>query len=96
MRLLKSSQKVTKTGAEAVRGVTENLWMCDNGTVLSCLHATCSPTMFLHISFKYFGRFFNFFSYCIQHCFICRPSDSAVPTNAGIESSARIYRPAFS
>jgi hypothetical protein len=35
MRLLKSSQKVTKTGAEAVRGVTENLLMCDNGTALS-------------------------------------------------------------
>ncbi len=26
-----------------------------------------------------------FFSYCIQHCFICRPSDSTVPTtDAGI------------
>jgi hypothetical protein len=23
--------------------------------------------------------------YYIQHCFICRPSDSAVPTDAGIE-----------
>ncbi len=22
---------------------------------------------------------------CIQHCFICRPSDSTVPTDAGIE-----------
>ncbi len=27
-----------------------------------------------------------FFSYYIQHCFICRPSDSTVPTDAGIES----------
>ncbi len=26
-----------------------------------------------------------FCSYCIQHCFICRPSDSTVPTDAGIE-----------
>ncbi len=26
-----------------------------------------------------------FFSYCTQHCFICRPSDSTVPTDAGIE-----------
>ncbi len=26
-----------------------------------------------------------FFSYYIQHCFICRPSDSTVPTDAGIE-----------
>jgi hypothetical protein len=24
-------------------------------------------------------------SYNIQHCFICRPSDSTVPTDAGIE-----------
>ncbi len=31
------------------------------------------------------GYFLGFFSYCIQHCFICRPSDSTVPTNAGIE-----------
>ncbi len=33
---------------------------------------------------KYFlGDFF--FPYSIQHCFICRPSDSTVPTDAGIE-----------
>jgi hypothetical protein len=32
----------------------------------------------------FFGGFF-IFSYYIQHCFICRPSDSAVPTDAGIE-----------
>ncbi len=33
------------------------------------------------------GDFFEFFSsmYCIQHCFICRPSDSSVPDDAGIE-----------
>ncbi len=36
--------------------------------------------------FKYFfGGFFLFFSYYIQHCFICRPSDSTVPTDAEIE-----------
>ncbi len=29
--------------------------------------------------------FFSFFSYYIQHCFICRPLDSTVPTDAGIE-----------
>ncbi len=29
--------------------------------------------------------FYIFFSYYIQHCFICRPSDSTVPTDAGIE-----------
>jgi hypothetical protein len=26
-----------------------------------------------------------FSAYDIQHCFICRPSDSTVPTDAGIE-----------
>jgi hypothetical protein len=35
--------------------------------------------------FIFFGGFFNFFSYYIQHCFICRPSDSTVPTDAGFE-----------
>jgi hypothetical protein len=29
--------------------------------------------------------FFLFCSYNIHHCFICRPSDSTVPTDAGIE-----------
>ncbi len=38
------------------------------------------------IILKYFlGGFFIFFSYYIQHCFICRPSDSTVPADAGIE-----------
>ncbi len=32
------------------------------------------------------GFIFFFFSYYIQHCFICRPSDSTVPTDAGIEA----------
>ncbi len=31
------------------------------------------------------GGFFIFFPYYIQHCFICRPSDSTEPTDAGIE-----------
>ncbi len=35
---------------------------------------------------KYFlGDFCFLFSHFIQHCFICRPSDSTVPTDAGIE-----------
>ncbi len=33
----------------------------------------------------FLGDFFSFCSYNIQHCFICRPSDSTVPTDAGIE-----------
>jgi hypothetical protein len=27
----------------------------------------------------------DFFTYYIQHCFFCRPSDSTEPTDAGIE-----------
>ncbi len=42
--------------------------------------------IFYFFSFLVFwGFFFYFFSYYIQHCFICRPSDSTVPTDAGIE-----------
>jgi hypothetical protein len=33
----------------------------------------------------YFLEFLSFFMYDIQHCFICRPSDSTVSENAGIE-----------
>jgi hypothetical protein len=33
---------------------------------------------------SFFGDFFSF--YVIQHCFICRPSDSTVSEDAGIES----------
>ncbi len=32
-----------------------------------------------------FWGIFYFSLYYIQHCFICRPSDSTVPTDAGIE-----------
>jgi hypothetical protein len=32
---------------------------------------------------------FFFFLYNVQHCFICRPSDSTVPTDAGIETQDR-------
>ncbi len=36
------------------------------------------------VFFQYFfGGIFSFFSYNVQHCFICRPSDSTVPTDAG-------------
>ncbi len=34
-----------------------------------------------------FNMMSYFFPYNIQHCFICRPSDSTVPTDAGIEPS---------
>jgi hypothetical protein len=42
-------------------------------------------TMTFTISYYFLGGFIFSFSYCIQHCFICRPSDSTVPTDAGIE-----------
>jgi hypothetical protein len=42
---------------------------------------------FFFFFFLKYGRIFYFIfsSYYIQHCFICRPSDSTVPTDAGIE-----------
>ncbi len=46
------------------------------------------PSEFPYIFFVkiFFGGIFSlFFPYVIQHCFICRPSDSTVPTDAGIE-----------
>jgi hypothetical protein len=44
------------------------------------------PILLSSLFLKYFfGGFFFFFSYYIQHCFICRPSDSTVSTDAGIE-----------
>jgi hypothetical protein len=33
----------------------------------------------------FFGGDFFFLSYYFHHCFICYPSDSTVPTDAGIE-----------
>jgi hypothetical protein len=44
--------------------------------------ATKKKFFFLNI---FLGDFFLFCLYNIQHCFICRPSDSTVPTDAGIE-----------
>jgi hypothetical protein len=46
--------------------------------------------LFFKIIFSYFLFFWRggidfFFSYYIQHCFICGLSDSTVPTDAGIE-----------
>ncbi len=45
--------------------------------------------LFIHIFFFFsnifWGDFFLFCLYNIQYCFICRPSDSTVPTDAGIE-----------
>jgi hypothetical protein len=52
---------------------------------LSRVTATYLTTRSINLFLKYFfGGFFPFFPYNIQHCFI-RPSDSTVPTDAGIE-----------
>jgi hypothetical protein len=37
------------------------------------------------------GGYFLFLSHYIQHCFICRPSDSTVPTDAGIEPRTAVH-----
>jgi hypothetical protein len=46
------------------------------------LHASLFHSFFLNI---FLGDFFSFVQYNIQHCFICRPSDSTVPTDTAIE-----------
>ncbi len=38
-----------------------------------------------HVYIFFSGGFFWIFKYFIQHYYICRPSDSTVPVNAGIE-----------
>jgi hypothetical protein len=38
-----------------------------------------------YLRMKRKGRFFKVFMYFIQHCFICRPSDSTLSEDAGIE-----------
>ncbi len=44
---------------------------------------TGKPLIFFYsVDFFFWGG--DFFSFYIQHCFICRPSDSTVPTDAGI------------
>jgi len=35
-----------------------------------------------------FIKFFVYFMYSIQHCFMCRPSDSTVLADAGYEPRA--------
>jgi hypothetical protein len=56
-------------------------FVSSNFAFVQCTALNDAKQFFLNI---FLGDIF-FFSYCIQHCFICRPSDSTVPTNAGIE-----------
>jgi hypothetical protein len=58
------------------------LYSVRHRNVLVC--SDTSLSLFIFFYFFYFFLYF-FFSYYIQHCFICRPSDSTVPTDAGIE-----------
>jgi hypothetical protein len=57
-----------------VNQITVYLWFMVSRVV-------CNYYCFFYI----LGGDFYFFSYYIQHCFICRPPDSTVPTDAGIE-----------
>jgi hypothetical protein len=41
--------------------------------------------------FYFLGGFYIFFRIIFQHCFICRPSDSTVPTDAGIEPRTQVH-----
>ncbi len=53
------------------------------------------PTVTLIIICKLLnGGFFGFFQYFIQPCFICRPSDSTVSEDAGIENRTVGIEPA--
>jgi hypothetical protein len=42
------------------------------------------PLLVVFISFFFLNIYIFFFSYYIQHCFTCRPSDSILPLDAGI------------
>ncbi len=48
------------------------------------LYCNCFTYLYSNSNYKQWD-FLNFFMYCIQHCFICRPSDSTVSEDAGIE-----------
>ncbi len=46
---------------------------------------TFNLSMHMHALLNFTGGFFGFFTFLIQQCFICRPSDSTVSEDAGIE-----------
>ncbi len=65
---------------------SETNWKVGSGFGKRIIPDPEGPQHCISLFLKYFwGGFFNFFSYYIQHCLICRPSDSTVPTDAGIE-----------
>jgi hypothetical protein len=63
--------------------------LSESDAISKILLGPCNPhEQFLYNQSNFFKTYFIggfFFSYFIQHCFICRHSDSTVPTDAGIE-----------
>ncbi len=60
----------------------------EEGTLNSkvfCLYFIQKFRLYSVFQYLFEGFFIIFSSYYIQHYFICRPSDSIVPTDAGIE-----------
>jgi hypothetical protein len=54
-------------------------------TGIKTTHADPTPKFYTCLKIRIFFLFLFVCSYNIQPCFICRPSDSTVPTDAGIE-----------
>jgi hypothetical protein len=48
-------------------------------------HLNFEACAYIFLYFFFWGGIFYIFSYYIQHGFICRPSDSTGPSDAGIE-----------
>ncbi len=70
------------------RQYTNECRVCRYGELLwrrTCYKRVVFPTLIRYTSFSFKNFMGDFFSYYIQHCFICRPSESSVPTDAGIE-----------
>jgi hypothetical protein len=58
------------------------------GSIQAASEAAESERRQMNLKKNKVGFLFNFFMYFIQRCFICRPSGSTVPEDAGIEPSA--------
>ncbi len=88
-----ASKKITVNYNGAARYITssdQHLWGdWELGLTRTALRLQATSNMLIYTSvyfiFFLFFFFYFFFSYYIQHFFICRPSDSTVPTDAGIE-----------
>jgi hypothetical protein len=61
--------------------IIEEFWHCAPHRV----HRGRDEIGCVYLGLYIFYFFYFFSSYYIQHCFICRPSDSTVLTDAGIE-----------